>query len=488
MSATAHAPLVKTPLWDHQIDALDAMRAQPAFLLAHDMGAGKSLTAIAALEQRQAMRVLVLCPKSVVAVWPDQLAQHATRTWHTWAGQVIGTRGPLANPSVPKRCEALIQANTDAIKLGRPFMAVVNYEASHVGQMANLLVGTDWDAVILDESHRIKSPSGKASQLAARVTHKTRGVGGLILALTGTPMPHSPLDVWGQMRALDGGERFGTNYHHFCRAYGAGEDIWTAGGVQRTVYKGLREDRSVAFAQKLSTVMHRVASDDVLDLPEQTDIYRTFTLGPKARRVYDELERDLIADIDGGVVTAANAMVLVTRLAQATSGFATNHDTGDAEILDDPTAKGALLVDILKDIPQGEPVVVFCRFHADLDAVRDAADKTGRTYGELSGRRRDGLDGPRLAEGVTLLGCQIKSGGTGIDLTAARFAVYYSLGFELADYEQSRKRIHRPGQTRPVIYTHLLAENTIDRAVYGALRQRRDVVEAVIQTVKEQQA
>lgn len=489
---------------DHQRHAAALAADTNALLLGHEMGTGKTLTTIGILEQRQAMRVLVICPKSVVAVWPDQLAQHATRTWHTWAGEVRGARGPLANPSVARRCEALIQANTAALRIDRPFMAVVNYEASHLGQMAQLLVGTDWDAVILDESHRIKSPSGKASKLAARVTARCRDRGGQVLGLTGTPFPHSPLDIFGQMRALDGGKRFGTNYHHFQKYYGAAEHVHVArntplgpyvhldektGAKMRTVYVGIRPDRDHEFARRLSSILDRVAADDVLDLPEvMPDVYRTFQLTGPARKAYDELESDLITKVDQGVITAANAMVLVMRLAQTTSGFGVDAITGEPiQLSDERPDKAKALKDVLTDIPQGEPVVVFARFHMDLDNIAQVAQECGRTYGELSGRRRDGLDGPRLAPGITLLGTQLKSGGTGIDLTASRHAIYYSQDFALADDEQSRKRVHRPGQNRRVTYTHLLAENTVDRAIFGALNKRRDVVASVLASIKEQQ-
>ena len=78
-----------------------------------------------------------------------------------------------------------------------------------------------------------------------------------------------------------------------------------------------------------------------------------------------------------------------------------------------------------------------------------------------------------------------RSGGVGIDLTRAAFGIYYySVDFALADYEQSRARLHRPGQTRPVLYTHLIVKDSIDRAVYGALRSRQDVITKVIDHLK----
>jgi SNF2 family DNA or RNA helicase len=76
------------------------------------------------------------------------------------------------------------------------------------------------------------------------------------------------------------------------------------------------------------------------------------------------------------------------------------------------------------------------------------------------------------------------AGGLGIDLTAARRCVYYSLGFSLGDYEQSLARLHRPGQGHPVTYYHLVAEGTVDRRVYRALSKRRDVVESVLEELK----
>jgi SNF2 family DNA or RNA helicase len=68
----------------------------------------------------------------------------------------------------------------------------------------------------------------------------------------------------------------------------------------------------------------------------------------------------------------------------------------------------------------------------------------------------------------------------GIDLTRARYGLYYSLDFNLGDHAQSRKRLHRPGQARRVTYIHLLAESTVDRAIYGALRRREDVITAFL--------
>lgn len=482
------ATATRTELWGHQREGVDFILARPASMLAWGMGAGKSLGVIGALEEAGAERVLIAAPKSVVEVWPDQFTQHAGRDWQVWAGRVQGARGALKNPSVDRRAAACVESYSGALRLGRPFASVVNYESTWQGDMADVLIGTPWDTLVIDESHRVKSPSGKASKLLARIAQRVRDRGGRVILLTGTPMPHSPLDLWAQLRALDGGERLGTNFHRFQQSFGAPEEIRVAGGNLRTVYKGLREDRREDFEARVADVIHHVTTTDVIDLPEAIDTYCAFDLRPATAKVYAQLERDMIADLDGGAVaTAANAMVLPLRLAQVTSGYLPDAESGDPQPIEPGATpeKAAALEDRLGDIPAGEPVVVFCRFRRDLDNIREVAARTGRTYGELSGRSRDGMDGPRMAAHVDLLGAQLQAGGVGIDLTRAAHVVYYSLDFKLADYAQSRARVHRPGQDRPVVYHHLLARDTVDWAIWGALRRREEVVGAVIAALKE---
>jgi SNF2 family DNA or RNA helicase len=518
-SVTALDALTSRPLWPHQVKAFEAVRDQRQQLIDADMGGrpgGKTACAIALLEHdlraarevRYApvigerithdwpFRVLVLAPKSVLGVWPNQIAEHATSGWTTWNGEVRGRNGkPLRNPSVTRRAEALVQATVNAGKLRRPFMAVVGYEASWQGDMAKLLLGTPWDAVILDESHRLKSAGGKASKHAAQIAARVRARGGRVLALDRHAHAALALDIWAQARALDGGAALGTSYHRFCTAFGRGDTIWAPGPkgpVQRVVYKGIRDDRMDDFTQRVRHLIHRIPReglDAYLGLPDAVDVYRTIDLDPATRRAYESLEKDLIARVGDGAVTAANAMVLVLRLAQVASGYAPTI-TADGtssnvawRLFDHPSLpeKARLLLDVLEDLPLREPVVVFCRFHHDLDAVARVAKMQGRSYGELSGRRRDGLTDHGTMADVDVLGAQIKSGGVGIDLTRARYGIYYTLGFELADYLQSRKRLHRPGQTRPVTYVHLLAENTVESSIYGALRNRQQVVDTVLQ-------
>ena len=107
-------------------------------------------------------------------------------------------------------------------------------------------------------------------------------------------------------------------------------------------------------------------------------------------------------------MTAANALVKLLRLQQVANGIVKTDD-GEEHRVDD--AKKRLLADTLEDIGGDEPVVVFCRFHPDLDAVHEACESHGYTSLELSGRRdevRRWQDGE-----AQVLAVQIQAGGGG---------------------------------------------------------------------------
>lgn len=489
-----------TELWPHQHRALLFARERQAAMLNIGMGGGKSLVAIALAEEIGAQNILILCPKSVVGVWPREAEAHAARTYQAWAGQVHGARGPLSNPSIQRRAGALRAEQARARTFRRPFMAAVNFESAWQGDMGATLMTIGWDLVVIDESHRIKAPGGKASRWIARLTARTRANGGRVLALTGTSMPHSPLDLYAQYRALDQ-DIFGTSAASFRARYGAkkilrvdqrsGEPIYLTGPRGEPIYDGLRDDRVDEFNQRAGRIMFRVPQEQLdryLGLGDPVESFRSIDLDPATRRAYRQLEKDLIAELDQGVVTAANRMVLTTRLAQLSGGFAKTPD-GDIIHLADRPEKARLLADVLEDLPAGEQVVVFCRFHHDLNAIEAVARETGRRYRELSGRRRDALtQDARLTPEAELAGVQLQAGSVGIDLTRARTAIYYSLSWSLADYQQSVKRLHRHGQRRQVRLIHLLADDTIDQTTYWALRHRRDAIQAVLErltTTKE---
>lgn len=423
--------------WKHQAEAAEWARQRHASLFGLDMGTGKTFTAILTLG---------LSGKKMRAVLIHE--------------------GPAK-----KRAERLEQAMATAGDT--TLVVVVNYDAVWRGELGKAVEAVRWSAIVLDESHRIKAAGGKASRwlakLAAKHQHAKR------LCLTGTPMPHSPLDLYGQFRFLDP-QVFGTSFTRMRARYAECDPRFPS-----KVRKWRNQDELTA---KLDAHCWRVTADEVLDLPDAIHETIPVPLSPATMRFYRALEKEMTAEIEAGTVTAANALTKLLRLQQATSGYARTDEAGTV-LIDGMPTKRAVLEDRLSDLPVTEPVVVFCRFRSDLDDVAAAARELGREYAEVSGDRKD-LERWQAGE-ATILGVQIQSGGVGIDLTRAAYAFYYSLGFSLGDYAQSLARLRRPGQTRCVRYYHLVAPGTVDQQVYAALKERRSVVEAVLQNLSTRQ-
>jgi SNF2 family DNA or RNA helicase len=328
-----------------------------------------------------------------------------------------------------------------------------------------------WDLIVPDEIHRAKSPSGKASMELKRL----RGHARYRVGLSGTPMPHSPMDVFAPFRFLDV-RIFGPSFSAFRQKYAV------MGGFQRkqvTGFQNLEELES-----HMSRITFRVGKE-VLDLPSETSVTYYCELTGEAARIYRDLDEDFVALVKEGTITAANAMVKLLRLQQVTGGCVPTDDAVPRRV---DSAKLKLLADTLEDIGSEEPVVVFGRFHADLDAVHEActlvaaANDCGMKSMELSGRR-DEIARWQAGE-AQVLAVQIDSGGEGVDLTRARYSIFYSTGFKLGKYEQAKARTHRPGQEKPVMHIHLIARSTVDVKIMRALERRAEVVEAILSEIK----
>jgi hypothetical protein len=521
--------------------------------LALEMGTGKSLVCVGLAEgwrvgpDGPADVALILCPLSVLGVWPREFRKHAGQAWSVWAGHAFGPSGKLlANPSIAQRAAACEHFVDTAHRRRVPIALVVHYDVCWRDRMRDLLLGLARagriGALILDESHRAKSHSSKTSQFAARLAAYVDRV----VNASGTMLAHSELDLFGQFKVQDPGI-FGPNWTSFRGEYAVTRPTPTGKGV---IVVGARPDKR----DEIAGVFHRHAivklARDVLvgdlALPEPLPpSYRTFELSPKARRIYDALDDELTAAVGDGTVTVPNVMVKTIRLMQIACGhvpvarpcptcqppdlpwtptvetalddaLARAAATGETLLagmaLDDAVAalgddraraahgcpdcagkgvrvsvdtvddgRGRLLADHLTDVADDEPVVVHCQFRHDLTVIERVVGELGRPYGELSGRRRDGINADgEMNPGVVVLGCQVQSGGVGIDLTRSALGVWYSVSHKLEHYVQGKARRDRPGQTRSPRDVHLVAENTIDRLVYWSLRRRKDVIDSVI--------
>ena len=439
---------VRTPPWGHQEEALQWIEERTGSLIAVGMGGGKTLIALMAMIRLLARSTVILCPARIPAVWAREFERHLDSGIHhlLFLGQNLDGKQKLA---------AARQAQKLAAARRAPLVVVVNYEAAWREPLRSWLLKLKPELLILDESHRIKSAGGRASMFCTLLGRRCRRRVGL----TGTPMPHSPLDLYGQARALDP-TQFGNSWVAFRSRYA------NVGGASGTEVLSLQREQELW--EKFHSLAFVRTAEECTDLPELTEQIIPIQLCPKARLVYAKLAAHFWADVEAGTVTLVNALGRLTRLQQVTSGFVPLDPVpGDiARIAEIDDGKIAALADLLEDIPAGEPVVVFCRFVHDLAQVQALAIMRGLSYGEVSGRRADLTPHATIPDGIDLLGVQIRAGGIGVDLTRARVGVFYSIGFSLGDFQQAKARVRRHGGAhRHVTLVHLVAAQTIDETI-----------------------
>lgn len=457
--------------WKHQDEAVQFALSHPASMMDLDMGTGKTRVAIdTAFERKDAFNILVVCPKAVIGVWRENLLKfHDSEDWVCWdkkSGTIATKTADLRNwyDSYVKGVE------TDTGVRQKKFV-VINYDSVWRNAMGDYIYKrAGFDMVILDESHRAKAAGSKVSKYLAMLGKRVK----YRMCLSGTPMANSPLDVYGQYRFLDP-TIFGVRHDLFLQQYAVmgGPDLKFIVGYKNQKELNNKFD-SIAYHCKMSDIADR------LKLPEALPpTSRMVTLPVKDMKTMKDLNREFVAECGSGHVVVNNVLVKLIRLQQITSGFCqTQESVFDApETQELNTAKLDALTDMLQDIGPKENVVVFCQFRHDLVTVHAAASHTGREYFELSGKENT-LDKWKTTDGA-VIGVQIQAGAEGIDMTKANHAIYFSIPHSLAMYNQSKARLYRPGQNRPVSFCHLIAEKTIDESLYNTLIKKKDIIESI---------
>lgn len=412
-------------------------------------------------------KALIVAPLSVLPVWQREFKDYADYPCEVKI--LIG--------KMEKRVEALFDFSDENVLQA----AVINYESVWRGDMFTALQEWKPEMIVCDESQKIKGPGTKQS----RALHKLGDIGTTKykLILTGTPVTNSPMDFFSQYKFLDP-DVFGKSYYAFRNRY--------------AVMGGYRDKQIVGYrymdelVRKAHSIAHRVTKDEALDLPERVDQELYCELEHKAMRYYQEMLRHNIIEIEEekeqkGRVEAANVLARLLRLQQITGGFVPRDDDPQKKI-QVSKVKLDLLKDVLNDLLEsGKKVVIFARFLAEIAAIEDVLRKLVGNGGHrvVTGAVNMEARGTAVEEfqnnpDVKVFVAQIQTAGLGITLTAADTAIFYSMDFSYANYEQAKARLHRIGQRNKVTYIHLLAQDTVDEKIYNVLKKKKSVVDDVV--------
>lgn len=460
-------PRYHTKPWKHQREALRFLYRRAFGALYTTMGSGKTKVIIDLIVNKGFKTTLIVAPKKVCRVWAPQFTVHAPDEPIV----VLDVSGA----STDKKAGLVREGVAEAKSTNANLVIIVNYDSVWREPFKSFLLKAKLDCVVCDESHRIKTPGSKCSRaltlLGKRVKHR--------YLMSGTPLAQSPLDIYAQYRFLDP-TIFGTSFGAFKEQYANLRPIPGTSFMmldKKKGYKNLDE-----LHEKMFSCAFQV--EVIQDLPPTQDITIEYDMPAKSQKHYREMIKEGVAELEEGVSIASNVLSVLTKLQQITSGFLPiEDDDGEKKVVKLDSARADAFADLLDGIGPEEPVVVFAKYRKDITNIRNVVKNMGRKSSEVSGKR-DTLSN-WIAGKTSVLVVQISSGAEGIDLTRARYCVYYSHTQSLGQYLQSRKRVHRPGQSRPVIYYRLVAKmakgKSVDEKIIAALDANQSLVDSIME-------
>lgn len=333
-----------------------------------------------------------------------------------------------------------------------------------------------WQMLIVDESTRFKHTNTMRFRLLRPWLKEFRRR----YILTGSPAPNGLMDLFGQAYLLDMGAALGPYITNFRNTY---FDSTGYGGYTWVPKEGAEE----AIYKRLAPLMLRMKATDYLDLPPV--IYNTIEveLPPAARKVYRQMEKLLLAEVEGGMVVAANVAAAAGKCRQIVNGGIYTEPGKSAEV---HGAKVEALLDLLEEL-SGTPALIAYEFAHDKDRIQAALKKAG--YGEVpyigggvSDRRFKEIETAWNAGLIPALLAQPQSVAHGLNLQGTKAAVvWFSTTWNLEDYEQFIRRVWRQGQQERVFVHHIVAKDTIDEAVMLAIGKKDMAQRALLSALKE---
>ena len=454
----------KTEPYEHQLTALGASHNRENFALFMEMGTGKSkvlIDNIAMLYDKGKINAaLIVAPKGVYHNWerqelPIHMPAHVLYQIITWSPvETKKQQATLKKLFIHDEDLVIFLMNIEAFSTKKGMRIAEKFLLAHSALMA------------IDESTTIKSPTASRTKsvLKLRVLAKYRRI------LTGAPVTKSPLDLYTQCFFLDPDLLDFSSYYTFKNRYAIMVDrnVGTHSFKHIMGYQRLDE-----LNGKLNDFSYRVLKEDCLDLPEKVYMKRMITLTPEQKRMYGEMKKFALSELEGKKITATSVLAQLVRLHQITCGHLTLDD-GDIRTLKNNRIKE--LLDILEEM-DGK-IIIWAVYRHDIKEItnvlseRYGANAVESFFGDTLDRdRQDIIDRFQDRESdLRFFVGNPKTGGYGLTLTASHTVIYYSNSYDLETRLQSEDRAHRISQDKKVTYIDLITEGTVDELIVKNLR------------------
>ncbi|PYS90466.1 MAG: hypothetical protein DMF62_04705 [Acidobacteria bacterium] len=472
----------KTKPYKHQVAALRRLlKLQFGGALLMDPRTGKTKVCIdfaSILYQADKLsRVLVVCPVSVIDVWIDEIKMHCPAKYRITIWDKEG-RKAVALPRYGTEYLDFVIINYDAFStpgeiIGKLPDGSPKRSKKNGGRFDVVRKLKAWqpNLIILDESHRIKSPSAKKTMAVQRLGK----VAEYKILSTGTAVTKKKrvFDLYSQWKFMKPDSPLIAEHTSlsFKKKYGVwidknGYPQWLGERNQKTLHRLVHAD---SFA---------VTRDECFDLPANFPPQIIHVPLEESRKVYIDMAEEMIAKIKTGEITEASIkLVLNLRLCQITSGIARTAPSEKypkGRLVRIGQEKLRILDDLFEDwFEQEEKLVVCARFRADLASISKLAREHKVVPQLIYGgqKRRDrtkNIETFRNRSGPAVMIMNPQAGALGIDLRTASTMIWYSLTSSYVDYTQAKDRIALSGKANRFVYLH--CTGTYDETQYEVLQ------------------
>lgn len=475
--------MFKSPPMAHQMQAIERAWKRDAFGLFHEMGAGKTFTTInlaaARYAEGQIDRLLVVCPTALIDVWHNdydggQMKEHCPIPYEV---QVMSA-GYIPRWVTDDRLKVFVVGiEALSIKQGRAMkFAWAFTERGHHNAM-----------MVVDESSRIKNHRSTRTKNVVLLGGRCKNR----MALTGTPITQGIEDLYAQFQYLDAKVIACPSWTVFKNRYCLTIPVR---GAPQGVEKIVGYQRMDELLNRIAPYVDVVTKKECMDLPDK--IYEpNIVVKPSEEqlRIIRDLRASYAAEAADRTLTTTTALERMTRYQQIIGGSFPFQEEGQNEVIPIPGGNPKLeaLEQVLEEIPRSAKVIIWARFRPEIqyivrrlsdlygpDSIREFHGGTARTE-----RARFVADFQQDSS-VRFFVSNQSTGGYGITLTAATYAIYYSNTFSYEDRSQSEDRCHRRGTVNHVTYINLEMDIKEDRMILLAVKQKRDLADLVTEKLQ----
>ena len=454
------SPITKRYSWpgqykpfEHQKDTASFLTMNKKAFCFNEQGTGKTASSIWAadylMKQGKVNRVLVICPLSIMdSAWRNDLFSFAM---HRTVDVAYGAK----------------EKRKKIINSGAEFV-IINYDGVEI--VKDEIANGGFDLFIVDEATHYKNVQTKRW----KTLNKIIGEDDWLWMMTGTPAAQSPLDAYGLAKMV--------NPLSVPRFFGSWRDMvmWK---VTQFKYKPKETAKDTVYKALQPAI--RFTKEECLDLPDMVYAKRFVEMTPQQKKYYETLRKQMVMQVAGEDVTAANAAIGLNKLLQISTG-ALYTDEGDT-IQFDIKNRYQVLKEVIDESSQ--KVLVFVPFRHTIDLLSEKLQQDNVTSeiirGDVSAPNRTEIFRRFQADrDPRVLIIQPQAAAHGVTLTAANTVVWWGPTSSLETYAQANARVHRSGQKHKCTVIQLAGSNA-EKRIYRLLDDRINIHTEMINLYKE---